>query len=440
MVEQVSDPPPPDAPPPRPSGVAGVDARQAPAARTSDTGSHPERRPAPGGAPSAVRTVPAGSLFSPADDRVGLAAGTVRLCAHYRKYVGKILDIDEDDLSVYWRWLNDRGGMHGRTVEEHFAEDGGGRLVAQAYEECRDSFLMRGGPGAEAITPMRKIVERDPPGIPYLHFTARADAGARRSFSFYPSHETFGRLMGQFVLSRFPGVRIGIIGKASDGWDAGRQGFLAALREAGATVVADIPLSPGDPVVTDELAAVHRAGADVVWAWVEQVDAIQLVKQSNAQRYPMRWVAPFAVNYLLESLGEDALRPAPITGLNVVPPAVPGLYTGPFAPYAEEFRRFEDAYRRYRGKPVRRDVADLLFLKWLEDRDVARLLEQCGRDCTRNRLVEPLVNGTFSALDPICHFDFRRGRAAGYQASAFEATPAHGGPIWTETVRCADRF
>lgn len=421
-----------------PDGAGTGDQRgRIPAAKDRSTTA--SARPAQASGSRAPRA-PAAPVFSPSDDRVGLTDTTVRLCAHYRKYVGRILDLDEDDLRVYWRWLNDRGGIHERRVEEHFAEDGGGRLVAQAYEECGGSFVMRGGPGAEAITPMRKIVEADRRGVPYLHFAARADARARRSFSFYPSHETFGRLTGQFVLSRFPGARIAMIYKASDGWDAGRSGFLEAFREAGASLVADVPLSPGDPVVADELAAVHRAGAEVVWAWVEGGDVVQLIKQSNAQRYPMRWVVPYAFNTFIEGLGDDSLRPAPITGLNMTPPATPGHYTGPFARYAEEYRRFEDAYRHYRGKLPRRGLADTLFMKWLEDRQLAQLLEQCGRDCTRNRLVDPLLVGTARALDPLCDFDFRRGQAAGYRASAFEATPADGGPIWTEKTPCAERF
>lgn len=425
--------PPGTTPPPAPVGGSrpGTVARQ------------PSAVPGPGSTQAPQPSVPSQPLptiFPAVDDRVGISDATISVCTHYRKYLGKVLDTGDEDFDIYWRWLNDRGGIHGRRVQERTAEDGGGRLAAQAYEECRGAFLLRGAPGAEAITPMRKIVEADPRGPPYLHFLARAEAGARRSFSFYPSHETFGRLTGQFVLSRFAGARIAVIHKASNGWDAGHQGFLAAFREAGVSLVADVPLSPGDPIVADELAAVQRAGAEVVWAWVEGLDAIQLIKQSNAQRYPMRWVVPYAFNTFTEPLGDDALRPAPITGLNVTPPATPGHYTGPFAPYAAEYRRFEEAYRTYRGKPVRRDLADSVFWKWLEDRHLADLLEKCGRDCTRNRLVAPLVSGSFSALEPVCAFDFRRGRAAGYRASAFEAAPAEGGPIWVETIRCADRF
>lgn len=388
----------------------------------------------------ATGPAPAPRLFPAANERVGTTNSSVTLCSHYRKYLSRVFDVAEEDLLVYWRYVNDRGGIHGRKIEERFAEDGGGRLVAQAYEECRQSFFLRGGPGAEGITPMRKIVESDPDPMPYFHFTARADPSALHSFSFFPSHETFGRLTGEFVLSRFPGARIGIIHKDSGNWDAGRQGFLAAFRDAGVNVVADVPLTPDDPIVADELAAVRNAGAEVVWAWVEGLDAVQLIKQSGAQRYPMRWVVPFAFNVVLDPLGEDALRPAPVTGLNVSPPATPGHYTGSFAPYAEEYRRFEAAYQRYRGKAVARKVADTLFLKWLEDRQLGQLLEQCGRDCTRNALVAPLLDGRASALDPACPIDFGRGRVGGYRASALEAAPSASGPMWVETTRCADRF
>lgn len=420
-----------------PPAPAGTDATGAatPAADGRPTGT--ASRPA--GGPATRATATPAALFPARDDRVGISDTSVRVCTHLRKYLGRVLDVEEEDSLVYWRMVNDLGGIHGRMIDERFAEDAGGRLVAQAYEECRGSFLLRGAPGAEAIVPMRRIVEGDRHPLPYLHFTVRTDPNARYSFSWYPSHETFGRLTAQFVLSRFPGARIGLIHKDSDSWDAGRQGFVDALTEAGVSPVADVPLTPEDPIVADELAAVQRAGADVVWAWVEVLDVVQLVKQSNAQRYSMRWVVPFAFNTLTDALGDDALRPAPITGLNVTPPATPGEYGGSSAPHAE-YRRFEEAYRRYRGKAVPRKVADLLFLKWLDDRHVARLLERCGRDCTRNRLVAPLVDGSFAPLDAVCPFDFRRGRVAGYRASALEAAPTPSGPIWVETARCVERF
>lgn len=379
------------------------------------------------------------ALFTQAGDRVGIDKTTIRVCSHYRKYLGKVLDLDEADLDVYWRSLNDRGGIFGRKIEERLAEDGGGRLVAQAYEECRGSFVIRGGPGAEGITPMRRLIESDSHPSPYFHYMARSDPTVKYSFSFYPTHELYGRLSAQFVMSRFADAPIGIIHKDSDNWDAARQGFLAALREAGVRVVADVPLSPDDRIVADELAAVHRAGAEVVWAWVELLDAIQLIKQSNAQRYPMRWVAPAANNFLIEALGDDALRPAPVTALALNPPITPG-HPGAIPAAAAEYRRFEETYRRYRGKAPQRKSADLLFLKWLDDRQLAQLLDRCGPDCTRNRLVAPLLAGSLSASDPDCPFDFGRGPAAGYGASAFEVIPDGSGPIWSETAHCVDRF
>ena len=437
-------PTPPDASEPAADGAAMdvdgpvVDARPVPGSEGPPDEGDGEAGPTPTSAPSTPTTSPRTQpLFSEDEASVGITDRAITLCGHAQIYLGRAFDVEPDDTQVFWRWLNDRGGIHGRRVEERIVEDGGGRLVAQAYEECRGSFVLRGGPTMDAVPSMREIVEVDPHRPLYLHFMARADASKRYSFSPYPTQEALGALFADLVLERHPGRKIGIVHRDSDGWMPGHDAFLARVRAAGATVVADIAQASGESVHAGTLARLREEGAEVVWAWVDAIASAQMIKEASAQRYGFRWVIGFPSNLLTDVLGDDALEPEPVAGISVWPPFTPGLRAGTFAGYAEELERFEAAFREYRGKPVPRKSADILFFKWLEDRMLAELFERCGEDCDRNGLVEVLSEDQWVAPPPACPLAFGGRNVGGHAANVVEAFSSSRGVAWRELAHCA---
>ena len=395
-----------------------------------------------GGAPRSTRAAdnrPPVPPFAPGDERIGITDKTIKLCTHINGQVTAALGASQEDARVFWRWLNDEGGVAGREVEMVIADDGDGTKVAEAYEECRGSFLIVGGPTQEAVPTFREIVENDPHPAPYLHFMAREDPTKRYSFSWYPSQERYGELAAKYILKRFPERRIGILRRDTDNWSPGYAAFLAELKRNGVEPVAVMKHPPKEQIFEPYLAELSAKKAEVVWAWQHALEHVPALKQAKARNHDFTWVLGFPLNLVSDTLRDDLFRPT-VTGLNVFPTFRPGLYDSHHEAYEKEGRLFEAAYQRYRGKAADPLTADMLLRQWLDGRQLADLLERCGRDCTRTKVTTLLLNElTYSR--PSCPFDFSLGRAAGRGVSAVEAyTPSNGPVSWRETAHCATSF
>lgn len=390
---------------------------------------------------SGSQTVPEVPTFRSEDERTGITDSTIKLCLHANGQAADAVGAGRDDARVYWNWRNDHGGIHGRKVELVVTDDGDGTKVAGAYDGCRGSFLLLGGPTQDAIPPMREIVENDPHPMPYLHFMARSDSSKRYSYSWYPTQEEYGRLAAEFVLSKYRGRRVGIIRRDTPNWTPAYQIFVATLKRHGVKPVAELAHPPQERLYDAYLAELHAKGADVVWAWNHALEHIPMLKQARTRGFDFQWVLGFPVAAVSETLREDILQP-PVTGLSLFPTFSPGLYDEHHKRYEEQGRLYESAYQKYRGQPVNGVLGDLLFQQWLDSRQVADLLERCGRDCTRTKLVTTLLT-SMRHMEPKCPFDFRVGRAAGLGAHAVEAyRPAEssGAVAWRETLHCATSF
>jgi ABC-type branched-subunit amino acid transport system substrate-binding protein len=375
--------------------------------------------------------------FRAADERIGVSDKTLKLCTHANGQAAAAIGATQEDSRVFWRWLNDQGGIHGRSVEMVVSDDADGANVAGAYEECQGSFMLIGGPTQEAVPSMREIVERDPHPMPYLHFMARSDAAKRYSFSWYPTQETYGRRVAEYVLNRYKGLRIGVIRRDTPNWEPGYRAFVERLREAGVRPVDVVAHQPREQLYEPYLASLDERGAQVVWAWNHALDHIPMLRQARARGYGFKWVLGFPVSAVTETLGRDAVVPDPLTGVAVFLPFRPQLHD---PRYAEEAKLFEAAYSRYRGRQVDPVLGDLLFHAWLDYRQVAELLTRCGRDCTRTKLVETLV-GAMSHRAPLCPFDFRLGRMAGDAVSVVEAYSFNPGQAaWRLKNHCLTSF
>ena len=87
----------------------------------------------------------AANLFSPSQDRIGITPTALTMCIHAPLIFGPAFQDSATDFQVYWKYLNDQGGIYGRKVNMVFTYDqytpSGG---VQAAKQCQQSnpFLM----------------------------------------------------------------------------------------------------------------------------------------------------------------------------------------------------------------------------------------------------------------------------------------------------------
>jgi ABC-type branched-subunit amino acid transport system substrate-binding protein len=416
------------------------------------TGARTARRPATISAPSAAPPPSTGpvkhtgeNLFTAAENTIGIASDSITICAHAALTYAAAFNTSAADLNVYWEEINARGGVFGRKVNITYENDNySGPDAIAAAERCKQKkpAVIVGGIGFDQIPSVRDWAEKN--RQLYVHHTATVEGtkGKKYSFTGLPTVEKAGEMFAELALQKFKGKRIGLIGRDSLNWMPGVKAFDRVA--AGRLNVVKRIFTPKDHHnYALEIGEMRRAGVEVLWFWESALAATEMVQQAKAQSWaPTFMLFPF--NLTSQTLGEQALNPK-MYGISVWNAYSWHDYSGPFAAYANDIKTFERQYERYRPNSDIRGVGgDLLFLNWQGMKGLHALLQACGQDCTRNRLVDVIRSAKYTRAGSVCGVDFTRPGAAqrgGYQVSAMETYRSPSGDVnWRNIATCKEHL
>ena len=418
----------------------------------------------PGGAvatarPAAASAAPAGAplpstgpikhtgenLFTAAENTIGITNDSITICAHAALTYAAAFNTSAEDLNVYWEEVNGKGGVFGRKVNITYENDNySGPDAIAAAERCKQKkpAMIIGGIGFDQIPSVRDWAEKN--RQLYVHHTATVEgtAGKKYSFTGLPTVEKAGEMFAELALSRFKGKKIGLIGRDSLNWMPGVKAFDKVA--AGRLNVVKRIFTPKDHHnYSLEIGEMRRAGVEVLWFWENALAATEMVQQAKAQSWnPTFMLFPF--NLTSQTLGEQALNPK-MYGISVWNAYSWHDYSGPFAAYANDVKAFERQYETYRPNSDIRGVGgDLLFLNWQGMKGLHALLHACGKDCTRNRLVDVIRSAKYARSGSVCGVDFTRPGATqrgGYQVSAMETYRSPSGQVnWRNIATCQEHL
>lgn len=376
--------------------------------------------------------VPVADLFTPEEDRIGITNSQIKLCGHAALSLAQAFDTRPEDLNVYWEWLKDNGGVHGRTVDVNWIDDAyttqGASLAAG---RCRDQgpFFMLGGIGFDQIPAVRNEAEQY--RMLYLHHMAREDLAKRFSFSYLPSVEKIGEMFGKWIIAKHAGEKVAVLWRDAPDWE---PGYVAFKRTVAGKVdlVYDQGVTRQKGDYTLEIGDMIRSGATTVFFWENALMATDIIKQARLQDYHPTWVI-FPFNTTTDALDQDP-EDKPFEGI-----AGWNAYSqGEYPPqWRDEMLRFEAAMAKYSG----RKPNDILWQTWLAYKQLHQLFQECGRDCTRNKIAGLLLTGKHKVNPPGCPVDFaRNGHVGGFTANAFIAYPKGSNYGWREAASCKENF
>lgn len=403
----------------------------------------------PGGGTVAPYTPPAdgfrSTLFSGANDTAGITDTTITICAHAALTYGAAFNTSAEDLNVYWTAVNEAGGVHGRRVEVFYENDDYKPDTAvQAATRCKQNhnpFILLGGIGFDQIPAVRTWAEQQK--VLYMHHTATKNGTDSQQYSFttLPTTERTGEVFGELAVKRFGDGKFGIIKRLSENWEPGIRGFKSIAEPAGLDIrlEREVPQNKGSYV--QDIVDMRNAGVDTVFVWLNALEATQFITQAHGQNWRPQFIV-FPFNLTTQTLGDAALDP-PLVGVSMHNAYSMGDYSGPFAAYADDMKQFEEQYARYRPNADIGGVGgDLIFLNWSGQKAMHQLFLQCGRDCTRNRLVEIMHGLRSKPVSSGCTVDFTRAgnpRRGGWEASIMVAYRAPSGKVnWKNTDTCIE--
>jgi ABC-type branched-subunit amino acid transport system substrate-binding protein len=393
-----------------------------------------------GGGPAVPTGFPIPNLFTAAENTIGFHKDRIVMCTHAALSLAAVFQVNADDLNAYWKYVNaELGGIYGRKVEMHYADDNYGNTagdVPQAYNECkaRKPFIMLGGIGFDQIPGVRTLAEQD--HQLYMHHIAREDFSKKYSFSFFPSVETAGRRAAQWVLHQHKGKKVGVVYRASENWEPGHATFKDEMSKAGVGLTADLPVDKNDTIYTTQISTLKNRQVKVVFLWENALTAIEIIRQARSQGYNPQWVI-FPFNLITDTLKDTTVEPIPLEGIAMWPAYRPGITTGSYSSYAAEIKLFEAKHQKYASGE--RD--DITWMTWLGWHQMHSMLLACGKDCTRNRLVGLLQANLVKPVIGDCGFDFsRNGHVGGFDVNIFRVDKTGGKAGWSNVALCKRSF
>jgi ABC-type branched-subunit amino acid transport system substrate-binding protein len=389
----------------------------------------------------------------PADqDRVGISNTEIKLCMHAAFLLGPVFNNHPDDEGVYWDVVNATGGVHGRKVSIRFTDD---QYVASgttaALDQCKQTnpFLYMGGVGFDQAPAGRAWAETNK--LPYLYNLAVEASNLKYSFSFLPSIEKNGRLLGEFVGSRFQGKTVGVIYVDSDNWRAGYREFESAIKKRGMSVKRAEPITSNNhPDFGAIILQMQRDGVDLVLAYINALALNRFIVQADGQLYYPVVVSPDGFDLVTDASGNgttngdgtDYLRRFPGVYAGWVSPAYetgpPNEKARPSVPWNAEMEAMKNAYKKYRPSKVPNDV-DWMF--WLAMKTVHQMLADCSKDCSRNILAGLMLTGyKTNILDCPIDFSMGGGRVGGHYHNIYKSEAVGERSYWRQIETCKKEF
>ena len=363
---------------------------------------------------------PAKGPYSAEDATIGITDDEIYICGHAALIFAEAFDVRAEDLNVYWTMVNENGGVHGRKVRIDWEDDSyNGNQAITAAQTCnaRGPFFIQGGIGFDQIPGVRTWAENN--GVPYIHHIAVApDKELTHSFSFLPTVQDLGRAFGQYIASRHGGEKVGIIALESENWSPGHDAAVAEMEARGVEIAHDFE-GPRKGAYQSEIFQMQQSGVEVVWIWENALAAGDIIAQANQQQYFPTWVVfPF------QTIMDIAEARSPIEGVATWPAYAPGGYATDSNGLNADIEAYEAAVAKYRPGT---EANYLLYLTWVGQKALHKVLLDCGPDCDRNRLHAMLTSGyEVSASDqlwrPNCQIDFGRPNSFGNHNGGFTFT------------------
>jgi branched-chain amino acid transport system substrate-binding protein len=302
--------------------------------------------------------------------------------------------------AAYFQFVNDHGGIHGRNIDYKYVDDAYNpeRTVRQTHKLVRDEDVFAVFNALGTATHQRVVDFLNREQVPDLFVASGCKCwdsphAHPLTFGWQPSYVVEGKILGDFIESRFAGKQVGVFYQNDDFGRDGLEGIRKVLPAK--RIVAAQSYDPRHTKITAQVRKLQTAGADVVVSFT--IPAFTAILKLNMLKlhYDPRLVVssagsdPRTIAGLLEAIA--AKVGFKVHGARLIQ----GLVTDGFVPAAGDRRNswvqlFRDVHDRYiptlpfDGNVVYGMAAAYTF---------TQALQAAGEDPTRAGLVAAIERG-----------------------------------------------
>ncbi len=172
-------------------------------------------------------------------------------------------------MNAYFTWVNDHGGVNGRTINFKYEDDGynpTNTVTVTKKLVLQDRiYAMVGGLGTPTHTKVLDYLNGS--RVPDLFVSSGCQCWDQPqkypyTFGFQPDYVVEGKILGQYVVKNFPGKKVAYFSQDDDFGADGVKGLDTEIDKS--QVVARQVYQPGNTDVSAQVSAIARAKPDVV--------------------------------------------------------------------------------------------------------------------------------------------------------------------------------
>ncbi|MBI2891448.1 MAG: ABC transporter substrate-binding protein [Nitrospirae bacterium] len=204
-------------------------------------------------------------------------------------------------MEAYVQYVNESGGVHGRTLRLIAKDDqyNPGRAVANMREMADQVFAIVGLLGTAVISACRdQLAEK---GIPMISpfgnvriWTEVPPAKRAGVFVMYPDYTEEGRYLARFAAEELGSKTLAVFYQNDDYGKSGLAGVEQGVKEsAGASLVAQIPYEVGSGELSTQAQKLKEAKADAVILYPTPKHGAMIVKEMAKLGYRPKLLASF---------------------------------------------------------------------------------------------------------------------------------------------------
>lgn len=291
--------------------------------------------------------------------------------------------------SAYFDYVNENGGIHGRTIDYIVKDDGynpaNTQTVVRELVQQDEVFAILNGLGTAPHQSVLDFLNQNK--VPDL-FVASGSTSWNQpekypyTFGFNADYVVEGAALAQYAADEYPGKNVCMLGQDDDFGDEFLEGVQLALGEDGVTDVQRYSVSNQD--VTAQIGALQSAGCEIVTlATINGFTALAVGTAAKLGWFPQWFASSSGADYptLVGYLGED-----------LAPKLLQGFVGTNYSPmgdddWVELFRQINADYNSdapFDGNTIYGMSVAHLF---------AEALEAAGEDPTRESLIAAVSSG-----------------------------------------------
>ncbi|MFF2631504.1 ABC transporter substrate-binding protein [Microbacterium sp. NPDC058021] len=291
--------------------------------------------------------------------------------------------------TAYFDYLNDEGGVNGRTIEFIVKDDGynpaNTQTVVRELVQQDEVFAILNGLGTATHQSVLEFLNQN--GVPDLFVASGSTSWNQpdtypNTFGFNADYVVEGAALGQYAADEYPDKAVCVLGQDDDFGDEFIEGVELALGADGITETQRYSVSNQD--VTAQIGALQAAGCEIVTlATINGFTALAVGTAAQLGWFPQWFASSSGADYptLVGYLGED-----------MAPKLLQGFTGTNYLPMADDewvtlFREINDEYNG--GAPFDGNTIYGMSVAYL----FAEALAAAGEDPTRESLIEAVSSG-----------------------------------------------